>query len=77
MKRKDDSETQFYFCADRMFEENGKWYFNTREGITEGPFKDELEAKTWVELFVGMMCSGLLPVDGELSLEPIRLEQVG
>ena len=77
MKRKDDSETQFYFCADRMFEENGKWYFNTREGITEGPFMDELEAKTWIELYVSMMCSDLLPIDGELSLESIRLDQAG
>ena len=77
MKRKDDSEMLFHFRTNRMFEVHGKCYFHTREGTTEGPFKDELEAKTWVELYVGMMCSGLLPIDGELSLEPIKLEQVG
>jgi hypothetical protein len=66
MKRKDDSETQFHFRTDRKFEESGKWFFHTREGAIEGPFRDELEARTWVDLYISLMCSGLLFVDGEL-----------
>ncbi|MEH6635209.1 MAG: DUF6316 family protein [Halioglobus sp.] len=77
MKRKNDSETQFHFRTDRIFEESGKWFFHTREGTIEGPFTDELEAETWVELHISLMCSGLLPVDDELSLEPIKLAQAG
>ena len=77
MKRKHDAETLFCSRTERIYEKSGKWFFHTREGTIEGPFIDELEAKTWVELYVSLMCSGLLPVDGELSLEPTVLEQVG
>jgi hypothetical protein len=43
----------------RTFEENGNWFFKTREGELAGPFQDELEASTRLEVYIRMVNSGL------------------
>jgi hypothetical protein len=55
-----------------MFEENDYWYFNTREGEMIGPFKDELEASTQLEVYIRLADTGLLYDAGQFSLEPVR-----
>ena len=72
MKRKDDSSTRTHFRSSRMFEENGYWYFNTREGDMIGPFKDELEASTKLEVYIRLVDTGLLSDADQFSLEPVR-----
>jgi Domain of unknown function (DUF6316) len=46
MKRKDDSSKHARFRSNRMFEQEGQWFFRTREEDDQGPFDDELEAST-------------------------------
>jgi hypothetical protein len=43
----------------RTFEENGNWFFKTREGELAGPFRDELEASTRLEVYIRLVNSGL------------------
>lgn len=45
----------------RTYEEDGNWFFKTREGQLEGPFRDELEASTQLEVYIRMVSNGLLP----------------
>ncbi len=49
MKRKDDDQEQGCLRSTRTFQEEGSWFFRTREGDSIGPFQDELEASTDIE----------------------------
>ena len=42
----------FPFRSDRFCQENGQWYFHTREGTLVGPFKDMPEARKALAVFV-------------------------
>jgi len=72
MKRKDDPGTRTDFRSSRMFEENGYWYFNTRESEMIGPFKDQLEASTKLEVYIRLADTGLMNDADQFSLEPVR-----
>lgn len=72
MKRKNETITRTHFRTNRMFEENGCWYFNTREGEMMGPFKDELEASTKLEVYIRLSDTGLLDDAVQFSLEPVK-----
>lgn len=72
MKRKNETTTRTHFRTSRMFEENGCWYFNTREGEMMGPFKDELEASTKLEVYIRLSDTGLLDDAVQFSLEPVK-----
>ena len=58
--RKTDEAGKARFRTNRMFEENDAWYFYTREGDAVGPFVDELEATTQLEVYIRLADSGLL-----------------
>ena len=46
-------ETQtLWFRTGRVVRVDGRWYFNTREGIDVGPYATELEAEIEAELLV-------------------------
>ncbi len=68
MQRKDDKNKKTSLRSNRMFEDEGKWYWKTRGGGVTGPFEDELEAATQLELYIRMAESGLLPENGEISV---------
>lgn len=36
----------------RFFEQDGYWYYNTREGVAIGPFDTQSEAETGVSDFI-------------------------
>jgi hypothetical protein len=50
----------------RMYEEDGSWFFKTREGGSVGPFRDELETSTRLEVYIRMVDSGLLAEENGL-----------
>jgi hypothetical protein len=67
MKRKSDKNNQVCFRTNRMYEADGRWYFKTRGGAVVGPFRDELEASTQLEVYIRMVDLGLRPVQDEYS----------
>ncbi len=71
MRRKSDTAKQTGLRSTRMYNESGSWFFNTREGTIVGPFRDELEAYTQLEVYIRLADSGMLPE--ALVAEPVRL----
>lgn len=69
MQRKNDKNKNTSFRSNRMFEDDGKWFCKTREGGAIGPFRDELEAATQLELYIRMSESGLLPRKSAATVE--------
>lgn len=63
MKRESDSKDITWFRSDRFFVVDGNWYFTTREGTNEGPFKSAQDAKR--ELIAYLMDKGIDPVTAE------------
>lgn len=68
--REDDAGNRVWFRSDRIFKDNGSWYFQTREGTLEGPFHDRSSAEDRLESYIKVMKSGWMPVDSELELSP-------
>jgi hypothetical protein len=68
-RRKDDDPTsRTRFRTDRVVNDNGKWYFLTREGRVEGPFECQAEALEHLEIYVRVVQSGLLTEECNLTL---------
>ena len=42
------------FRTGRFFSQNGAWYFMTREGRTEGPYRERREAELAVDMYIRM-----------------------
>ncbi|QFU76994.1 hypothetical protein EY643_15800 [Halioglobus maricola] len=59
-RRKSDKSDKSWFQTDRFFEHNGQWFFTTREGSTEGPFGDKLQAQARLETYIKVANSGIL-----------------
>ena len=52
-KRTDDRPgTHIWFRSERMTNNNGQWYFVTREGTVEGPYAGELQAHTALDNYI-------------------------
>ena len=68
MKRKTDKDSRVHSRSNRMVEVGGSWYFNTLEGDLVGPFRDELEAYTQLEVYIRLAEAGMLPA-GCFSLD--------
>ena len=51
-----------------MFVDGGQWYFHTREGTIEGPFRDSVEANNRLHSYIRLINSGLAPSEGKFSL---------
>ena len=46
MSRKTDSDDEtVYFQMDRFVQQNGEWYYTTREGEERGPFESREDAE--------------------------------
>ena len=72
-KRKNDVNPRSHFRTERMFMEGGQWYFHTREGTIEGPFRDMVEASTRLDSYISLTNSGLAPSDGKFSLADLEV----
>jgi hypothetical protein len=44
--RHTDEKPTTRFRSDRFFTSQGQWFFNTREGTTEGPFASRTDAES-------------------------------
>ena len=71
-KRKSDSKPYARFRASRLFQDGNKWYFYTREGTMEGPFERRTEAEGQLKEYIKIMCSGFMPADSTLAIEPLE-----
>ena len=52
MNRNGEQDTQVPSRNSRFFQEEGYWYYNTREGVAIGPFDSLSEAETGVSDFI-------------------------
>ena len=71
MQRRDDDDNLAHFRTTRTFRDGGQWYFNTREGDVIGPFQDELEAATQIEVYIRMATAGILPTQRQMTLSSL------
>jgi len=74
-KRKTDLLEKIRFRSGRFFKNNGKWFFNTREGTIEGPFEELTEAENRLKAYIKIMNSGFMPKYSTLELEPLETEE--
>jgi hypothetical protein len=49
------------FRSERLYRENGSWYFDTREGTAPGPYEDQAMAKQALAVFLAQACDALPP----------------
>lgn len=73
MTQLDTDKSLACYRTSRMFRDNGKWFFKTREGDTVGPFQEELEASTQLEVYIRLANAGMLPLnEGERATTPAK-----
>ena len=51
MRKGDRADRHFYRSSDRLFQSDGRWFYETREGDC-GPFNSREEAKTDLERYI-------------------------
>ncbi len=68
MRRIDAKNNLVCLRTNRMFKAEEGWFFKTREGHTIGPFRDELEASTQLEVYIRLVTAGLLPMQEDVPL---------
>jgi hypothetical protein len=52
LRKDDQSKGSFHYRSERVFGEQGLWYFRTREGQSLGPFRYETEARQMLDNFI-------------------------
>lgn len=52
LRKDDQSKGSFHYRSERVFDEQGLWYFRTREGQNLGPFRYESEARQMLNNFI-------------------------
>lgn len=62
--RRNDTEDKLHFRSDRIACENGLFYFTSREGVKEGPYKSRAQA----EIAASLYASEQLSLTGEESM---------
>ncbi len=61
------------FRTDRFIHNGEKWYYDTREGRTEGPFRTRAEAEEHLRNYIRLVDSGWWNKTLEgLELEPVK-----
>ena len=71
--RKGDLEPYTKFRFSRFIKDVGEWYFLTREGTMEGPFKLRFEAVNKLEFYIKALASGLMPRESGISIKSVNL----
>lgn len=68
-KRQDDTKAATRFRSQRKFQDLGAWFFFTREGTIEGPFRDEAETDNRLETYIKVAQSAVVSGNANFSLE--------
>ena len=68
-RKEDGPGSRKHFSTDRVVQDDGLWYFYTREGTTEGPYHSRLEAVRTLESFILHLDLDPSPAYFELALE--------
>lgn len=72
-RRKGDDDQGTRFRTERFIHNGEKWYYETREGSTEGPFRTRPEAEEHLRNYVKLLNSGWWNDDASgLELEPVK-----
>ena len=77
MAQLDTHNSHESYRTGRMYRDNGNWFFKTREGDTVGPFEEELEASTQLEVYIRLVSSGLLPFQEVLRPSTVAKKRAG
>lgn len=51
-RKTDDDQDKAHFQVDRFVQQNGEWFYITREGEQRGPFADKQEAETDLAAYI-------------------------
>ena len=70
-QRKTDDEVSTLFRTKRFIQNEGMWFFFTREGTMEGPFGFKHEAEERLEVYKRVMSSGFMPLNSELAIQSL------
>ncbi len=69
-RRKDDEPiSRTRFRTDRMVQDNGCWFFLTREKTVEGPFDCRADAVDQLEVYIGLAVNDMLPQKSTYALQ--------
>ncbi|MEZ5570443.1 MAG: DUF6316 family protein [Halioglobus sp.] len=77
MKRNETGIKRDCSRSNRMYMDDSGWYFRTREGHSVGPFRDELEASTQLEVYIRLLEVGLLQAVNAQPMEQIKKKRAG
>lgn len=64
-KRRTDPEALSVYRAERVVSQGGKWFFYTREGTIEGPFRDKITCLNQLDVYIKVMQSGMLSEEND------------
>ena len=64
------------FRSERFYSENGQWYFHTREGVFDGPYKDRSEAQRGLAIFLARTVHAL-PESQRVAIQEVTGVQDG
>ena len=64
----DPLETRIRFRTERIVNDGGEWYFLTREGPVEGPFRTHEDAERRLEMYISMATHNMLSEGEGLTL---------
>jgi hypothetical protein len=68
-RRRDDAPAvRSRFRTDRVMKSDSEWYFLTREGTVEGPFRSKEDAAKHLEVYIRLAVSNMLSEGAELTL---------
>ena len=67
-----DVQAYSRYRPSRFFKDGNKWYFQTREGSTEGPFELRVEAEDRLQTYIRVLNSGFYDTENTLTLAPIE-----
>jgi hypothetical protein len=76
-KRQTDPKILTWFRSDRMMRDQGNWFFQTREHTIEGPFHNELQAQTQLDIYINMHKAGIIESASDYSLSRFDIQKTG
>ena len=71
-RRVGESKAFSAFRPSRFFQDGCEWYFYTREGAIEGPFRLKRDAEVRLDNYIKVMVSGMLAADDKTSIDTLQ-----